>query len=202
MRGAHAGKRGAGRPGDFVLRHGGPPVATRSHLHRSTLMGLDRLHAARRGRGRGGASGTQDRVADRRRRRATDRAGVRHLLPRRAIPVIVVVNNDGYTVERAIHGEDGPLQRHRRLELDRHPRSAWGGQSSGIPGAELWRARRRAPPRPHSIRTAWCWVEVVLPRLEIPPCWPNSSGPLSPPDGSAARHATPSARVRSRSRTR
>ena len=33
-------------------------------------------------------------------------------------PVIVVVNNDGYTVERAIHGEIRLLQRHRRVALD------------------------------------------------------------------------------------
>ena len=72
-------------------------------------------------------------------------------------PVIVVVNNDGYTVERAIHGETAPYNDIVELELDGHPQRAGGGRSPGVPGADLWRTRRRihrgrGAPGPHGVR--------------------------------------------------
>lgn len=140
---AHTRKRGARRPGDVVLRHGGPPVAARSDLYRPTLVGLNRLHAARGSRGRGCASGPPYGAVDRRRGRTIDRAGTRHVLPRRAVPG----HRGGQ--QRWLHGRtghprrDGPVQRHRELELDRASQRAGCDQSPRVPCPNLWPTRRR-----------------------------------------------------------
>ena len=51
-------------------------------------------------------------------------------------PVIVVVNNDGYTVERAIHGENA-LYNESQLALDRGSQRARSDQSLGLPRRRL-----------------------------------------------------------------
>ncbi|GJO80569.1 hypothetical protein NJB1728910S_03540, partial [Mycobacterium marinum] len=81
LRSPDTGQRGAGRSGHVVLRHGRPPIAAGRHLHRSTPLGLNRLHAARGAGSGGGPSRSPDGVIDRRRGRTVDRAGTRHLLP-------------------------------------------------------------------------------------------------------------------------
>ncbi len=78
---AHTRQRGACRSGHLVLRHGHSPPAPRRNLHRPTVMGFDRIHTASHPRCWAGTSGSQDGAVDRRRRRATDRAGAGHLLP-------------------------------------------------------------------------------------------------------------------------
>ncbi len=100
-------------------------------------------------------------------------------------PVIVVVNNDGYTVERAIHGETAPYN------------DIVGWKWTDIPNAlgvadhlafrvhtygELDDALTAAAEH----RDRMVLVEVVLPRLEIPSLLVELVQPMSP-DGSVRR---------------
>jgi len=97
-------------------------------------------------------------------------------------PVIVVVNNDGYTVERAIHGETAPyndivgwrwteipnalgVANHLAFRVD-----TYGGLDDAFTAAAQHQDRM-------------VLVEVVLPRLEIPPLLAHLVGPMAPPDG-------------------
>jgi indolepyruvate decarboxylase len=97
-------------------------------------------------------------------------------------PVIVVVNNDGYTVERAIHGPQAPYN------------DIVGWRWTDLPGAlgvanplafrvenygELDDALTAAAQ--HQDRMVL--VEAVLPRLEIPSLLGKLVTPLSPPGG-------------------
>ncbi|CAM2954879.1 alpha-keto acid decarboxylase family protein [Mycobacterium intermedium] len=94
-------------------------------------------------------------------------------------PVIVVVNNDGYTVERAIHGETAPYNDivawrwtdvPRALGVSEH--LAFRVQNYG----ELDDALTAAATH----RDRMVFVEVVLPRLEIPPLLGQLVGNLAP----------------------
>jgi indolepyruvate decarboxylase len=94
-------------------------------------------------------------------------------------PVIVVVNNDGYTVERAIHGETAPyndivswswIDIPRALGVSNH--LAFRAQTYG----ELDDAFTAAAQQ----QDCMVFVEVVLPRLEIPPLLAQLVGPMSP----------------------
>lgn len=94
-------------------------------------------------------------------------------------PVIVVVNNDGYTVERAIHGETAPYndivgwnwtQVPATLGVANH--LAFRAQTYG----ELDEALTAAAE--HQDRMVF--VEVVLPRLEIPPLLGQLVGNMHP----------------------
>ena len=108
-------------------------------------------------------------------------------------PVIVVVNNDGYTVERAIHGETAPYNDIASWSWTDIPNAlgvanhlAFRAQTYGELDDALTAAAE------HQDRMVF--VEVVLPRSRFRLCWPNSSNPMSP-DGSTAslrtaRHRT------------
>lgn len=94
-------------------------------------------------------------------------------------PVIVVVNNDGYTVERAIHGEAAPYNDivgwswtdvPHALGVSEH--LAFRVQNYG----ELDDALTAAATH----RDRMVFVEVVLPRLEIPPLLSQLVGNLAP----------------------
>ncbi|MDP7738555.1 alpha-keto acid decarboxylase family protein [Mycobacterium paragordonae] len=94
-------------------------------------------------------------------------------------PVIVVVNNDGYTVERAIHGETAPYndivgwnwtQVPATLGVANH--LAFRAQTYG----ELDEALTAAAEN----QDRMVFVEVVLPRLEIPPLLGQLVGNMHP----------------------
>lgn len=94
-------------------------------------------------------------------------------------PVIVVVNNDGYTVERAIHGETAPYndivgwnwtQVPATLGVANH--LAFRAQTYG----ELDEALSAAAEN----QDRMVFVEVVLPRLEIPPLLGQLVGNMHP----------------------
>jgi alpha-keto-acid decarboxylase len=94
-------------------------------------------------------------------------------------PVIVVVNNDGYTVERAIHGKTAPYndivgwnwtQLPKALGVANH--LAFRAQNYGELDDALTAAAQH--------RDRMVLVEVVLPRLEIPPLLAQLVGPMSP----------------------
>lgn len=100
-------------------------------------------------------------------------------------PVIVVVNNDGYTVERAIHGEAAPYNDIVSWNWTDIPNAlgvtdhlAFRAQTYGELDDALTAAAQ------HQDRMVL--VEVVLPRLEIPPLLVELVQPLSP-DGSRRR---------------
>ncbi|OBH38476.1 indolepyruvate decarboxylase [Mycobacterium intracellulare] len=100
-------------------------------------------------------------------------------------PVIVVVNNDGYTVERAIHGETAPYNDIVSWKWTEVPHAlgvtdhlAFRVQTYG----ELDEALTAAAE--HQDRMVF--VEVVLPRLEIPHLLVELVQPTSP-DGSPRR---------------
>ncbi|BDB44925.1 hypothetical protein IWGMT90018_53710 [Mycobacterium kiyosense] len=95
-------------------------------------------------------------------------------------PVIVVVNNDGYTVERAIHGETAPYNDivgwrwtdlPETLGVQNH--LAFRAQTYGELDDALTAAAQN--------RDRMVLVEVVLPRLEIPPLLAQLVGPMAPP---------------------
>lgn len=96
-------------------------------------------------------------------------------------PVIVVVNNDGYTVERAIHGEAAPYNDIVGWSWTDIPHAlgvanhlAFRAQTYG----ELDDAFTAAAT--HQDRMVF--VEVMLPRLEIPRLLGQLVGSMSPPD--------------------
>ncbi|WP_460010313.1 thiamine pyrophosphate-dependent enzyme, partial [Mycobacterium avium] len=100
-------------------------------------------------------------------------------------PVIVVVNNDGYTVERAIHGETAPYNDIVGWKWTEVPNAlgvtdhlAFRVQTYGELDDALTAAAR------HQDRMVL--VEVVLPRLEIPRLLVELVRPTSP-DGSPRR---------------
>lgn len=100
-------------------------------------------------------------------------------------PVIVVVNNDGYTVERAIHGEAAPYNDIVSWKWTDIPNAlgvanhlAFRAQTYGELDDALTAAAE------HQDRMVF--VEVVLPRLEIPRLLGQLVGPMSP-EGSAPR---------------
>jgi TPP-dependent 2-oxoacid decarboxylase len=100
-------------------------------------------------------------------------------------PVIVVVNNDGYTVERAIHGETAPYNDIASWNWTEVPNAlgvanhlAFRTQNYGELDDALTTAAE------HQDRMVF--VEVVLPRLEIPPLLAELVQPMSP-DGSRRR---------------
>lgn len=105
-------------------------------------------------------------------------------------PVILVVNNDGYTVERAIHGEEAPYN------------DIAGWRWSDVPGA-LGVANHLAF-RAHTYgelddaltaaaqhRDRMVLVEAVLPRLEIPTLLRKLVQPMSPEGSARSWNALP-----------
>jgi len=94
-------------------------------------------------------------------------------------PVIVVVNNDGYTVERAIHGETAPYNDIAGWNWTQVPATlgvanhlAFRAQTYGELDDALTAAAEK--------QDRMVFVEVVLPRLEIPPLLAQLVGNMHP----------------------
>ncbi|HTX98279.1 MAG TPA: alpha-keto acid decarboxylase family protein [Mycobacterium sp.] len=100
-------------------------------------------------------------------------------------PVIVVVNNDGYTVERAIHGETAPYNDIVSWKWTDIP-SALGVGNHLAFRVQTYGELDDALTAAAQHRDRMVLVEVVLPRLEIPPLLVDLVQPMSP-DGSPRR---------------
>jgi alpha-keto-acid decarboxylase len=100
-------------------------------------------------------------------------------------PVIVVVNNDGYTVERAIHGETAPYNDIVSWSWTDVP-NALGVADHLAFRAHTYGELDDALTAAAQHKDCMVLVEAVLPRLEIPPLLVELVQPTSP-DGSARR---------------
>jgi len=100
-------------------------------------------------------------------------------------PVIVVVNNDGYTVERAIHGETAPYNDIVSWSWTDIPK-ALGVTNHLAFRAQTWGELDDALTSAAEHQDRMVFVEVVLPRLDIPPLLVELAQPMSP-DGSRRR---------------
>jgi alpha-keto-acid decarboxylase len=96
-------------------------------------------------------------------------------------PVIVVVNNDGYTVERAIHGETAPYNDIARWNWTDIPH-ALGVANDLVFRAQTYGELDDALTAAAEHKDRMVFVEVVLPRLEIPHLLGKLVGPMSPPE--------------------
>ncbi|QLK62079.1 indolepyruvate decarboxylase [Enterobacteriaceae bacterium Kacie_13] len=89
-------------------------------------------------------------------------AAIRYGLP----PVIFVINNEGYTVERAIHGE---TQRYNDIA-----QWNWTQFPAAFGGKEVFSARADSPQalkaaiEQASAKRRMAWIEVILPKMDIP----------------------------------
>jgi alpha-keto-acid decarboxylase len=97
-------------------------------------------------------------------------------------PVIVVVNNDGYTVERAIHGETAPYNDIVGWSWTDIP-NALGVSNHLAFRAETYGELDEAFTAAGEHKDRMVLVEVVLPRLEIPRLLGQLVGPMSPHGG-------------------
>jgi indolepyruvate decarboxylase len=97
-------------------------------------------------------------------------------------PVIVVVNNDGYTVERAIHGETAPYNDIVGWNWTDIP-NALGVADHLVFRAHTYGELDDAFTAAAQHRDRMVFVEVVLPRLEIPPLLGQLVESLSPDGG-------------------
>ena len=95
-------------------------------------------------------------------------------------PVVVVVNNDGYTVERAIHGKTAPYNDIVGWRWTEIP-SALGVADHLAFRAETYGELDDAFTAAAQHQDRMVFVEVVLPRLEIPPLLAQLVGPMAPP---------------------
>jgi TPP-dependent 2-oxoacid decarboxylase len=100
-------------------------------------------------------------------------------------PVILVVNNDGYTVERAIHGETAPYNDIVSWRWTDIP-AALGVVDNLAFRAQTYGELDDALTAAAEHRDRMVLVEAVLPRLEIPPMLAELVQPMSP-DGSMRR---------------
>lgn len=89
-------------------------------------------------------------------------AAIRYGLP----PVIFVINNDGYTVERAIHGETQRYNDIAQWNWTQFP-SAFGGKDVFTARADSPQALKEAIEKASAHRQM-AWIEVVLPKMDIP----------------------------------
>jgi alpha-keto-acid decarboxylase len=96
-------------------------------------------------------------------------------------PVIVVVNNDGYTVERAIHGETAPYNDIASWSWTDIPH-ALGVADHLVFRAQTYGELDDALTAAAERQDRMVFVEVVLPRLEIPHLLGQLVGDLSPPE--------------------
>lgn len=94
-------------------------------------------------------------------------------------PVIVVVNNDGYTVERAIHGETAPYNDIVGWRWTDVP-TALGVSDHLSFRAQTYGELDDALTAAADNKDRMVFVEVVLPRLEIPPLLAQLVGPMQP----------------------
>jgi TPP-dependent 2-oxoacid decarboxylase len=100
-------------------------------------------------------------------------------------PVIVVVNNDGYTVERAIHGETAPYNDIVSWSWADIPKALGVAKHMAF-RAETYGELDDAFTAAAAHQDRMVLVEVVLPRLEIPSLLAELVKPMSP-DGSVRR---------------
>jgi indolepyruvate decarboxylase len=100
-------------------------------------------------------------------------------------PVIVVVNNDGYTVERAIHGKTAPYNDIVRWDWSRIP-GALGVADHLIFRAQTYGELDDAFTAAAKHQDRMVLVEAVLPSLDIPDLLTELAKPTSP-DGSPRR---------------
>lgn len=97
----------------------------------------------------------------------------RHVLPRRAVPG----HRGGQ--QRWLHGRtghprrDGPVQRHRELELDRASQRAGCDQSPRVPCPNLWPTRRRPHRRRGTAGPDGARRGGVAAARDPPPAWPT-----------------------------
>jgi len=94
-------------------------------------------------------------------------------------PVIVVVNNDGYTVERAIHGKTAPYNDIVSWSWTDLP-GALGVTNHLAFRAQTYGELDDALTAAAEHKDRMVFVEVVLPRLEIPHLLGQLVGPMSP----------------------
>ncbi|QUR68881.1 alpha-keto acid decarboxylase family protein [Mycobacterium spongiae] len=94
-------------------------------------------------------------------------------------PVIVVVNNDGYTVERAIHGKTAPYNDIVSWSWTDIP-NALGVANHLAFRAHTYGELDDALTAAAQHRHRMVLVEVVLPRLEVPALLDQLVGPMSP----------------------
>ncbi|MCQ4360759.1 alpha-keto acid decarboxylase family protein [Mycobacterium gordonae] len=95
-------------------------------------------------------------------------------------PVIVVVNNDGYTVERAIHGETAPYNDIVGWNWTQVP-GTLGVANHLVFRAQSYGELDDALTAAAEHKDRMVFVEVVLPRLEIPPLLAQLVGNMHPP---------------------
>jgi len=100
-------------------------------------------------------------------------------------PVIVVVNNDGYTVERAIHGETAPYNDIVSWSWTEIP-NALGVANHLVFRAQTYGELDDALIAAAEHKDRMVFVEVILPRLEIPRLLGQLVGNMSP-EGSQRR---------------
>ncbi|HVQ98126.1 MAG TPA: thiamine pyrophosphate-dependent enzyme, partial [Mycobacterium sp.] len=100
-------------------------------------------------------------------------------------PVIVVVNNDGYTVERAIHGETAPYNDIVPWNWSQIP-TALGVTDHLIFRAQTYGELDEAFTAAAGDQDRMVLVEAVVPRLDIPDLLTELARPTSP-DGSPRR---------------
>ncbi|WP_191498151.1 alpha-keto acid decarboxylase family protein [Mycobacterium simulans] len=96
-------------------------------------------------------------------------------------PVIVVVNNDGYTVERAIHGKTAPYNDIVGWSWTEIP-NALGVANHLAFRAQTYGELDDAFTAAAANKDRMVLVEVVLPRLEIPRLLGQLVGSMSPPE--------------------
>ncbi len=100
-------------------------------------------------------------------------------------PVIVVVNNDGYTIERAIHGKTAPYNDIVPWKWSQIP-AALGVTDHLVFRAQTYGELDQAFTAAASHQDRMVLVEAVVPRLDIPELLTDLTKPTSP-DGSARR---------------
>ena len=89
-------------------------------------------------------------------------AAIRYGLP----PVIFVINNEGYTVERAIHGETQRYNDIAQWNWTQFP-AAFGGNTVFSARADSPQALKAAIEQA-SAKRRMAWIEVMLPKMDIP----------------------------------
>ena len=94
-------------------------------------------------------------------------------------PVIVVVNNDGYTVERAIHGETAPYNDIVSWNWAEIPARAGRDQSPVVFRAQTYGELDDALTAAAQHQDRMVLVEAVVPRLDIPPLLTELTQPTS-----------------------
>ncbi|EUA30272.1 indole-3-pyruvate decarboxylase [Mycobacterium xenopi 4042] len=154
-------------------------------VHRPAPLGVDWLHPASGARCRPGPPGPPTGAADRRRSRAADRPRPGVFSREGLTPVIVLVNNDGYTIERAIHGKNACYNDIVSWNWLQVPRAL------GVTNALTFRAQTYGElddaftaAAQHQDRMVF--IEVVVPRFDVPDLLAELARPTSA-DGSTRR---------------